>query len=196
MNYYGDTKAIAMRNAIAYARKHQMNLIVLDPSYVYGEREFSSGFYEYLRSIKQGIPVAPGSKRNNFSVIYAGDLAKAYHAALDRALTGIHRFIITNPVPVKMDYLLELFCRNAGYKKPPLLSKSVLYIPVMIIEFVATALQSRKPLVLTRGRINMFVNNVEFCAEKAKQVLSFSATTSLEVGIDKTVRWYKENRYL
>ena len=196
MNNYHDSKAIATRKAVAFAKQHTMNMIVLEPGFVYGEREFSSGFYEYVKSARSGFPVAPGSKRNCFPIVYAGDLAKAYAAAVTSDVPGVHRIIITNSPADNMNEIYSLFCRFAGCRQPLLFPKVLLYIPAFLMEIAATFLKSEEPPLLTRARCNMFYDNVIFSAQKAYDLLGFRAETSLAAGIEKTVRWYRENGYL
>ena len=79
MNYYRDSKAIATKKAIEFAKENDLNLTILEPVWVYGEREFHTGFYEYLKDVKNGLPVVPGCKKNKFHVVYAGDVADAFY---------------------------------------------------------------------------------------------------------------------
>ncbi len=81
MNHYRDTKALGTKLAEESAGYNGMDVIVLEPVWVYGENEFSSGFFEYLKTLKSGIPLVPGSRNNTFHVVYAGDLAGAYFLA-------------------------------------------------------------------------------------------------------------------
>jgi nucleoside-diphosphate-sugar epimerase len=196
MNHYRDSKAMATRKAVAFARHHSMNMIVIEPGFVYGEREFSSGFYEYVKSAQSGLPVVPGSVRNNFPVLYAGDLAKAYMSALTSDVSGVHRIIVTNSPTDNMRKVFSLFCRYAGCKQPLPLPKPVIYIPALFMELTATFAGSRNAPLLTRGRCNMFYDNVMFSAEKAWRLLGFEASTTLEKGIEKTVKWYRDNSFL
>ena len=196
MNHYRDTKALATLRATAFAEEHGMNLTVLEPAFVYGEREFSTGFYEYVKSAGRGIPVAPGSRHNLFPVIYAGDLARAYRLALEKKLPGVNRILIANPEPELLDRILNAFCRHAGVKKPLPLPKWSLYGPAMLLELLYTLLHSLRPPVLTRGRVCMFTDNVAFSSDKAERLLDFTADTPLDEGIKRTVEWYRANGFL
>lgn len=196
MNHYRDSKALATGKAVAFAREHHLNLTVLEPAFVYGEREFSTGFYEYVKAARDGIPVAPGTGTNRFPILYAGDLANAYADTLQKKLPGIHRIILSSPVNERMDRILEQYCRFAGVRKPWPLPKWLLYGPATLLEFVYTIAKVKHPPVLTRGRVNMFTDNLEFSSEKARTLLGFTASTPLEDGIRKTVDWYKANGFL
>lgn len=88
MNYYRDTKAEANKKAIQYAQENNLNLTIINPAWIYGEREFHSGFYEFLKSIKRGLRFVPGSRKNRFHTIYVRDLAKIYYLAYKKILRG------------------------------------------------------------------------------------------------------------
>lgn len=196
LNYYRDTKAMAKKVAIEYAGKNGINLTVIEPVWVYGEREFNTGFYEYLATARSGIPFLPGSKRNKFHVVYAKDLARAYYLAFKNKLEGIHSFIIGNEKAEQMDRIYSLFCREAGIKKPMNAPKAFVYPAAFIMELLYTVLRIKKPPLLTRGRVNMFYDNIEYSTEKARTQLGFTAEYSLEEGIKKTVAWYMERGLL
>ena len=192
LNYYRDTKALAKKEALAFATRHDLNLTIIEPVWVYGERELNTGFYEYLKTAKKGIPFVPGAKQNKFHVIYAGDLARAYFLAYSKQLTGIYCILVGNVRPENMDKIYELFCSEAGLKKPRNLPKALIYPAAFLIELLFTLFNSTSPPLLTRGRVNMFYDNIEFSVEKASQILGFRNSLSLEDGVKKTVLWYKQ----
>lgn len=193
LNYYRDTKALAKKEALAFAASHDLNLTIIEPVWVYGEREFNTGFYEYLKTAKSGIPFVPGAKRNKFHVIYAGDLARAYFLAYTKQLTGIHSILVGNKRPERMDKIYRLFCSEARLKKPRNLPKALVYPAAFIMELLFTLIDFPSPPLLTRGRANMFYDNIEFSVEKASQILGFRSSFSLEEGVKRTVLWYKEH---
>ena len=192
MNFYRDTKALAKKKAIEFAKEHDLNLTILEPVWVYGEREFNTGFYEYMKTAKAGVPFLPGSKKNKFHVIYAGDLAYAYFLAFQKQLLGVHCILIGNEKAENMEKIYALFCKEAGFKKPYNLPKSLLYPAALSMELLYTLFSAKAAPTLTRGRLNMFYDNIEFSVKKAEKVLGFKNQYTLEEGIVKTVRWYKE----
>ena len=193
LNYYRDTKALAKKEALAFATTHDLNLTILEPVWVYGERELNGGFYEYLKTAKAGIPFVPGAKHNKFHVIYAGDLARAYVLAYTKQLAGINCLLVGNEQVESMDRIYGLFCSEAGLKKPGNLPKALTYPAALLMELLYTLVNSPSPPLLTRGRVNMFYDNIEFSVEKARRLLGFRSSFSLEEGVKRTVLWYKEH---
>jgi nucleoside-diphosphate-sugar epimerase len=196
MNWYRDSKADATRQATAFAHRHDINCTILEPAWVFGEREFTTGFYTYAKSVKDGLHFTPGSTRNTFHVIYAADLAKAYVLAVQKGLKGVERIIIGNPQPESMHAIFSLFCVEAGLKPPRLLPKWIAYPPALAMEVWGTLRQSRSSPLLTRSRVNMFYDSIGFSTQKARRLLNFSCDYPLAKAIRKTVRWYREKGYL
>ena len=196
MNHYRDTKALCTRQATEFAEKNRLDLIILEPVWVYGENEFSTGFYEYLKAVRSGLFLFPGTRSNNYHVIYSTDLARAYYLAAISSLEGVHRFIIGNRNPENMTSIYRIFCEEAGYKMPGLLPRFLTYPLGFAMELVCQAFRTKNPPVLTRARINMLYANIGYDTSKAQRLLGFEAEVPLREGIKKTVRWYKENKYL
>lgn len=196
MNHYRESKAEATIRAVEFAARNSMDLTVIEPTWVYGEREFHTGFYEYVRSVKQGMTIAPGSRTNRFHVIYAQDLARAYLLAVRKKLPGVQRIIIGNRQAPLMDEIYTLFCRQAGVPKPSYLPRWVVSPVSFFLELAWTIAGSKTPPLLTRGRVDMFYDNIEYSTRKASEVLGFESQYSLEEGISRTVQWYKNKGLL
>lgn len=192
MNHYRDTKAILTQRACAYATANNMDLTVIEPAWVYGEREFHTGFYEYVKAVKNGMRYAPGSRTNSFHVIYAPDLAEAYLLAWQIKVPGVQRVIIGNPSPEKLNTIHSLFCEAAGLRPPRLLPRQLLYPLGFGMELLATLRATKEPPLLTRSRVNMMYDSIGFSVEKARQLLGFTAKTPLREGVYRTVEWYRQ----
>lgn len=196
LNGYRDTKALATQKAVAFAQNHHLNLTVIEPVWVYGEREFGTGFYTYVKAVQNGQRFMPGSTHNRFHVIYAQDLAKAFRLACQQKLPGIERLIVGNSAAEPMHQIFSLFCREAGLRPPRLLPKPIVYPLALALELLFTLARSHHPPLLTRGRVNMFYDTIQFSVEKARQKLGFQCDYSLEQGVRQTVAWYKSKHYL
>jgi nucleoside-diphosphate-sugar epimerase len=91
-----------------------------------------------------------------------------------------------------MDNIFSLFCQYAGVKKPKLLPKWMVYPLGFFWELLYTIFNAKNPPLLTRGRVNMFYDNIEYSTRNARQVLGFKSSYSLSQGIKNTVNWYKQ----
>ncbi len=196
MNYYRISKSIAAKETEEFALKHQLNATVIHPVWVYGEREFSSGFYEYMKSVKSGVPFGPGSKKNLFPVIYVRDLAQAYHLVLQYAPDGFNSYIIGDKTIPKQEEIFSLICQEMCVRKPMNIPKAIAWPIGFMAELTASLLKMKNPPFLTRARVNIFYDSICFSTQKAEDELSFSCRFSLEEGIKNTVQWYKDNRLI
>jgi nucleoside-diphosphate-sugar epimerase len=196
MNYYRDTKALMTSESIAFAEKNNMNLTIIEPVWVYGENEFSSGFYEYIKAVSSGLRFMPGSKKNLFHIVYAGDLVEAYYLVYKKNLIGIHRIILGNEKPELMIDIYKNFCRAANLKIPRILPKWIVYPLGFMMELTFTLLKKKSPPVLTRARVNMFYDSIAYKTDNALQLLSFRCKTDTLTRINKTISWYIQHKYL
>ena len=196
MNYYRDSKAMSKAAAVKYAKENGLNLTIIEPVWVYGEREFSSGFYEYIRSVQDGMSIMPGWSKNRFHVVYVRDIAKAYQAAVEKAPKGVQSFIIGNSEAPHMQEFHDMLCDEAGVKRPIRLPKWVFYPMGFKLEALYTILRIKKPPGLTRGRVNTFYDNIVYDTSKAKRILGISCDTPLREGIAAAIGWYREMGYL
>ncbi len=196
LNWYRDSKALGTQEAIAFAQKNKINLTVIEPVWVYGEREFGTGFYSYVKAIQSGRRFMPGSAHNLFHVIYARDLAKGYLLAAQRKLPGVERLILGSPTAEPMQLVFGRFCQEAGLQPPRFLPKWSLYPIAFGLELGSTLAHCRRPPPLTRGRLNTFYDSICYSTEKARRILGFECDHTLEQGIRRTVAWYQANRHL
>jgi nucleoside-diphosphate-sugar epimerase len=192
MNYYRDSKAIATRKAVEYCRKHSMSVNILEPVWVFGENEFHTGFYDYYKLVKPGMRFFPGCSKNKFHQIYVGDLVRAYYTCYRKNPVGINRIIIGNAEAGLMSDFYELVCREIGVRKPSNLPKFITYPAGFVLELVSTILSLKNPPLLTRGRVNMFYDNIEYSVRKAEQLLDFKCQYTIEDGVIRTIEWYKK----
>jgi nucleoside-diphosphate-sugar epimerase len=195
-NYYRDTKALAAQKAMAFARENGLNLTVLEPTWVYGEREFNTGFYEYLKTVKAGIPFMPGSKKNKFQAIYVRDLAQYFYRAYQKKISGVERILLCHKEAPYMDDLYRLLCNAAGCRKPGILPKAVCYPIGFLWELLYTVLKIKNPPLLTRGRVNLFYDNLEYNTDKAQRLLGAIPLHTLQESVTKTVNWYQNGGYI
>ena len=195
MRYIDDSAASNTVVVYEFCKANNINLTIMAPVWVYGEGEFGSGFYEYLLAAKSGLPFVMGSKKNKFHTIYVKDLAKAYYLAYKAKLKGINSFLIGSGEAQLMDNIFTMFCNVAGIHKPKIIPKALMYPIGFLLELIYTLAAAKKAPPLTRARVNMFYDNIEYSTKKASKELGFDCKY-LEQGIVDTIAWYKERGYL
>ncbi len=95
-----------------------------------------------------------------------------------------------------MEYIYSLFCKQINSKKPRNIPR-LLTNPVRIaLEFFAEIFNLKNPPALTRARVDMMYDNIEYSIKKAEHILGFKNEFTLEEGVHRTVSWYIKNKYL
>lgn len=196
LNHYRDSKALACSEATEFATHYGLDLTIIEPVWVYGERELHTGFFDFLKTVQSGIPLFPGSSKNRFHTIYVRDLARLYFLAFEARLAGVHRFLACDETAEKQRTLFDMFCREAGLTLPRALPRAVVYPPALIMEAAATLLHRPRSPMLTRAIVNIFYDNIEYSSAKAQRVLGFVPEYTREESIRRTVAWYKERKLL
>lgn len=195
MNFYRDTKSEANLRAIEFCEVNKINLTVIEPAWIFGEREFHSGFYDFLKSVKS-FPLIPGSKSNKFHTIYARDLAKIYYLAYQKKLQGINKILAVAPKCEYQFRILNLMCEKAGLKLPKRIPKFLAYPPAFVLELIYKIFKINNSPLLSRARVNLFYDNIEYSPNKAIALLGFKSDYTFEESIENTIKWYKDNKYL
>jgi len=95
-----------------------------------------------------------------------------------------------------MNNIYSIFCKELGVKMPVNIPKSIVYPIGFIMEFFAQLFGLKNPPLLSRTRVNMFYDNIEYSTKKAHDILSFTNEFTLQEGIKKTVQWYRDNNLI
>jgi len=196
LNHYRDTKTLANVRAMELASQYAINLSIIEPVWVYGEREFHTGFYDFLTTVRSGLPFFPGSRKNKLHTIYVRDLARLYYLTARARRPGLHRYLACDGTAEYLWTLLSMFCREANLKMPKPLPKAFVYPLAFVMEGSAQLLGARSAPLLTRAKVNIFYDNIEYSAEKARSELGFESRYTREQSIRQTVAWYIEHKLL
>lgn len=193
MNHYRRTKWEATRWAMEFAKENDLHLTVLEPVWIFGERESSSGFYEYLDAVRS-FPVVPGSRTNLFPVLYVRDLARAFLRVYRLQRPGVERFIVGSLRERTMEETHGAMRRRAGIRPPWLLPRGPSMILGTLLEFLWTLAGSTAAPPLTRSRVAMMFDSIRFSAERFHRVFGPFPETPFHEAIERTVSWYACSR--
>lgn len=189
---YGRSKMEAEKIVKTYFDK--MNCTIVRPPAVYGPRDVA--IYEYFKTMSRRLQPLIGFGDKLVSLIYGPDLVKGIILAgeLDKANSNIY-FISS-----------EKFYswKEVGDITSRLMNKKTLKIkiPHFIIYTVGAFAQffslfSSKPAILNLEKCKDLTQKYWICsAEKALNELGFKESIGLEKGIEETIKWYKDQRWI
>jgi nucleoside-diphosphate-sugar epimerase len=190
ITHYGKSK----RDAEAAVRRLVPEAVILRPPVVYGPRD--TDVFQLLRSIARGLVIEIAGEERWFSAIYVEDLVEGILAAVRTDRARGRAYFLTNPKACTWSDLAEAAGRLMGRRTRRL------RVPVAMARTVglcaeALARITGKPGILSRDKITEALCPCWTCDwHRAAGELGFTATTSLEAGLAKTLAWYKEAGWL
>ena len=196
MNHYRNTKALAEKEAVDFSLENKLNLTVVRPVWTYGPREFNAGPYIFCKSILSNNRFFPGLKTNKFHTVYVKDLAEMIFKLTEKRKEGVNIFNAGSRNVETLDVFWKTFC-DVLKKEPPIyLPRNIAYPIGLGMELLYKTFKSKESPLLTRARVEMgYCNNI-YDVSKIHEEIDLIKETPLRIGIEKTVRWWKENGYL
>lgn len=182
-----------------HAEDHLKNIgdfpyVIFRPTGVYGPRE--KDYFLMVQSISKGVDFALGRKPQDITFIYVKDLVKAIFLAVEKGVTQRAYFVSDGDVHRSRDFS-DLVRRELGREK-------VLRIVAPLWMGKAAAALSevwsravKKPVTLNRDKYNILKQRNWICDIRPLQdELGFQADYDLERGVEETVRWYREQKWI
>ncbi len=190
LSHYGKSKLAAEQ----IVRRMSPDAIIIRPPVVYGPRD--TDVFQLLKSISRGVVLEISGGERWFSAIYVEDLAEGLMAA-SRATAAAGRTYY-------MAHRETISWRNFGEAAAGIMHRRprVLRLPVGAARGVGwlaevwARIQGR-PGIISRDKISEAEWPYWTCdPSRAALELGFEAKTSLEVGLSRTLAWYKEAGWL
>ncbi len=181
--------------------KAEMNLTMSDIPYiifrstgVYGPRE--KDYFLMFKSIKHGFDFSVGYRKQLLSFIYVEDLACGIFDALEKAPIG-KTYIVAEERAYTQKEFRSIVAKELGKKLviPLIMPLWAVYLVSVIAEKWGVA--RMKPSTLNRDKFNiMKQRNWSADISSGQQDFGFNPKTNLKEGINRSIKWYKENKWL
>ena len=169
----------------------ELPLITFRPTAVYGERE--KDLLIMFKTINKGLEPYIGKIKQWFSFIYVGDLA-------DVIFSGLSSDKINVTYNLSDGHAYDRFALSNCVKKALHKKALKMYIPLSVVKVIAQVLEKtskKKTPVINKEKLNeLTARNWKCSIEKAIDELCFQPKYNLETGIEKTIKWYKNNNWL
>ncbi len=168
--------------------------IILRPTGVYGPRE--KDYFLMAKSVKQHLDFSVGFKRQDITFVYVDDVVNAVFLAMDRGMSGRKYFLTDGQVYRSSDFS-NLIHKSLGNPwmlrvKAPIW---VLRVVTWIGEYVGRA--THKITALNNDKYNIMRQRNWRCnIEPTMDELGYHPQTTLQDGVEKTIKWYLENKWL
>jgi nucleoside-diphosphate-sugar epimerase len=190
VSHYGKSKL----EAEFIVRKLVPDAVIVRPPVVYGPRD--TDVFQVLRSVARGWSLAIGRAERWFSALYVSDLVEALVALAFNSAGAGRTYYLAHPLPVSWRDLAETAGRIMGVRPrhvaiPPRIAWVVGYCSEM------WSFMTRKSGIISRDKIaEALYPNWTCTPRRAAAEFGWEAATSLEIGLAKTLAWYKESDWL
>ncbi len=190
--YYSRSKLEAERIARAAGRNGQIEVTVIRPAWIYGERDRAT-IARLVAMIRKGKAKILGRGDNQLNVVYAGNVAEAAVTAATLPKANGEVYNCSNDGAITQQEYFDLLAKSIG--APPVKRKvpyRLAHLAGFVLECVGHLFRTRNPPFVTRYAVWLMGRRSYFSADKARQQLDWQATTPYEVGVPRTIKWYLE----
>ncbi|HBX45141.1 NAD-dependent epimerase/dehydratase family protein [Limibacterium fermenti] len=168
--------------------------VILRPTGVYGPRD--KDYYILVKSVKNGLNVGAGMKRQLLTFIYSEDLARVIFLCIEKQVKRVEYIVADGDVYTDEEF--NRIVQEVLHKKRVLRLK----IPLGVVKGAAWVSEKVASLLGRASTFNtdkyniMEQRNWNCDIEPIRTGLSFKPEYPLRRGVEETVRWYKEKGWL
>jgi nucleoside-diphosphate-sugar epimerase len=186
---YGQSKRLGEELAIEHA--HQLPLLILRPSAVYGPRD--KDFYFLFKLLAKRIKP---SFAGRISLCYVRDIIQAILLAAESQEAKGEIFFLSDGDEYGMDEVGDVFAQAMGVTPLSIpCPKWVIFGIASFLEFFSKL--TKRPSLLNRGMAEQMIQENWSCdITKARKVLGFEPQIHLSQGAKLTVDWYRKENWL
>ncbi|MEZ4647436.1 MAG: NAD-dependent epimerase/dehydratase family protein [Candidatus Eisenbacteria bacterium] len=190
---YGRSKLGGERALFEIAKATaRFRAVALRPSVVYGPRD--EALLQFFKLVKMGLLPMGGPEGARMAMLYVLDLVDAAVAAAERDVSGVY-YLCDGEAHTWQDIgRLSAELMDASPKE--------VRVPVPMARMVAWAAEcvgqvtGRAPM-LTRWKVREMQQAHWVCSpDKARRELGFQSKVAIELGLESTLSWYRENGWL
>ncbi|MFT3933460.1 MAG: NAD(P)-dependent oxidoreductase [Chitinophagaceae bacterium] len=190
VTWYGKSKLLAEN----YLREiKSLPFIVLRPTAVYGPRE--KDLFLLVQSVKRGMEVYIGRGEQKLSFVYVKDVASIAVRCLSSEING--EFYNLSDGKVYDQYAFSNEAKKCLHKKT-----WRVHLPLGLIKKVAGGMdvlysRSSKTPVLNKDKVNELTAKDWSCSiEKIKEQQAYNPQYDLQSGMEETIEWYKNHKWI
>ena len=192
-NAYGRSKLSAEK--VVLSVKDEVRSVILRPGAIYGPRD--GEILDMFKSIQRGLLPVVGSGESKGVWIYATDCADACIRAIDADVpSGSAYFVDDGHGAIDLKQLCADAERALGRKA--LIRGS---IPVPVLMAIARGVEvfgrvTNRAVMLTTEKANMLLQHWVCSSEETRKALGWEPQVPWQDGLERTVKWYRENGWL
>jgi nucleoside-diphosphate-sugar epimerase len=191
---YCETKRRAEAWLFSFADQTGMEICAIRPGNVFGPYDFTF-IQKYLDLLVRGKGGYIDGGRHLTCPTYVENLVDGIAKACFEPAAAGEAFLITDGLFINWKEFTERLTDALGIDRPKLSIPFWLgYGIATVLEKVYALFRSKHPPLLTRYRVLNGGRDYHFSIDKAAKYLKYAPTWDLEAAVDKTIRWYQDEK--
>jgi len=187
---YAKSKLAAENFIINYGRKHNMHVVNLRLSMVYGNGA-KGNLSRMAKMIERNFFPPPPETNNKKSLVYIDDVVNAIFKVTNNSKASLETFNITSPVKTSTRNLYNLLRESLGLKSIKFeFSNSILVFFAKILDNMQIILKTN--FSYNSDVLEKLMGNENYSSEKIRKTIGWSSKTNLKDGLSLT---YSKHRY-
>lgn len=191
-NIYERSKCEAEKEIMTYGKKG-IPFTIIRPEFVYGPGD--THVLGLFKAIKAGRFVFLGNGERLLHPTYIDDLMQGINFCTGNKNAVGKIFLITGEKPITVRELANIIADELGVHLPKI------KIPLFFAHTIAKVMEAAAKAagfepVLTTSRVKFFTENRSFSYQKARNEIGYVPAVDFREGVRRTIKWYRENRYL
>ncbi|WP_069130242.1 NAD-dependent epimerase/dehydratase family protein [Rhodohalobacter halophilus] len=193
VSMYGESKK-KMEEMIREVAPADMSITILRPPAVYGPRE--DQIFTLFKMMKYGVaPIVGDGYHPELSIVYVKDVIQAILKAAKQKEPGVHSYFIDGDRIANWNIIRNIVTTVLGKKN----------IPIKLnpnwVKKISGAIETSASFfglypVINREKAKEMILEWTCSDHKARKELHYKPEYTLEEGISRTLRWYKQNGWL
>ena len=192
VSVYGHSKRMGEEFALAHS--HEIPLLILRPSAVYGPRD--RDIYAFFKLLSKKIKPCLAGQDQHISLCYVQDMIQAILLATEAQESSGEIFFLSDGHDYRLEEVGDIFAQAMG------ITPFCIRIPEWIVFGIASFSEylsklSGKPSLLNKGKVEEMIQKNWVCdITKAKTLLGFEPQFKLSQGAKLTFEWYRKENWL
>jgi nucleoside-diphosphate-sugar epimerase len=187
---YSDSKIDSERLALEFAKRGDVETVILRPGFVYGpgDRQFLPRFID---AVANGRFVYVGDGRKLLNIVYIDDVVQAALLADGAESAAGQAYNLTDGTETSLRDFVTAAAEGLGVPAPTRhLPPAVAWALCYVLEGIARARKAKEAPRLNRGRMKFLYYNQHFAIGKARRELGYHPNVMYREGLERSLDWF------